>query len=164
MFEKLQNKKNRSISTSLPKEYELYGVKIKKLPVAKYLKVLEAIDDLPALLVGKAFDGQNVKDVAAYLLSLDQPQLIALIGRLLTIVPEQLCRVLSELLDIPRERLLEDTPDALGLNEMTQVILAFWEMNDLSDFFATVRRVIKPSPRAQTTGSSAGLPSDKASA
>ena len=47
----LFNRKNdKSIDMSMPPEKELYGVKIVKLTVARYIKVLNALETLPKIL------------------------------------------------------------------------------------------------------------------
>ena len=55
---------------------------------------------------------------------------------------------------------IERTFDSYDTYKVTaQILLAFWELNDMTDFFTTVRRLIlaMSTAYAQTTGSSAGL-------
>lgn len=142
------SKRNRSINMSVPKSYVLNGITIRKLPVAKYIAVLREVNDLPSLLLGELMpDGGSLADIAEGLSALDKAALIELLGRLLKVVPAELCRVLSELLDIPEERLLDpDCENPLSLNELAEVIKAFWKINDMSDFLKTVQSL-----KAQTT-------------
>ncbi len=163
MLEKrFHKKKDRSITMSAPKEYELYGVRIHKLPVSKYIRVLQTLEDLPSLLLGEEARTGGLNSFLQLFSDPNRDAVAGFVGHLLTVVPGQLCNLLSELLDIPRERLLDnDCGDALSLNELTEVILAFWEMNDMSDFFKTVRR-LTGKPGKANTGSSAGSPSAKA--
>lgn len=146
----------KSLKISAPKERVLYGVTIKKLPIAKYIKVLRTMEELPSILLGKAFPGQNLTDVFTYFKSISKDDVAVLLGRLMTVVPEELCSILSELLDIPKERLLGEGPDALSLTELTQIIKAFWDANDMTAFFVTARQLMA-GIRTQTTGSSVGL-------
>ena len=83
--------------------------------------------------------------------------------RLLAVVPEEIMRLLSELLDIPRERLLEDSPEALSPKELLEIISAFWDLNDMTDFFGIARR-LAGQVKAASFGSNAGSPSPRASA
>ena len=80
-------KKDKSIHMSIPKSYELYGVTIRKLPIAKYIAVLREVNDLPSLLLGELFpEGSNLNDSLERLQNLDRSTTLALIGRLLKVV------------------------------------------------------------------------------
>lgn len=164
-IDKLLHKEDKSLRMSSPDGYNLHGVRIHKLPVAKYIQVLRTLNDLPGLLMGELLPGcDTLPELMSALGQFDQEKMNAAIIRLLTVVPEQACKILTKLLDIPEERLLEpDAPEGLGLAELAEVLEAFWKINDLSGFFRTVRR-LTAGPGAQNTGSNAGSPSDKASA
>ena len=147
-------KKDKSIHMSIPKSYELYGVTIRKLPIAKYIAVLREVNDLPSLLLGELFpEGSNLNDSLERLQNLDRSTTLALIGRLLKVVPEEFCKILSELLEIPEERLLDPScENPLSLSELAEIIEAFWKVNDMSDFLMTVQSL---SRRAAPTRSKA---------
>ena len=155
-------KKVSSLKISAPKDKTLYGVRVRKLPIGKYIRLLHAAEELPQLLIGKAFPGQNIGEIMRYLKNLNKDNFIDLITRLLAVVPEELMKLVSELLDIPQERLLEDTPYALSPKELLEIISEFWELNDMSDFFGIARR-LAGQLKAGTSGSSAGSPSLRAS-
>ena len=157
------SKKDRSLKISAPKDTIIYGVHIRKLPIAKYIRLLHTAEELPQLLIGRAFPGQNVGEIMQYLKNLNKDNLIDLITRLLAVVPEELMGLLSELLDIPREGLLEDNPDALSPKELLEIISAFWDLNDMTDFFGIARR-LAGQVKATSSGSNAGSPSPRASA
>ena len=58
------------------------------------------------------------------------------------IAPKELCILLSSFLSIPEERLLDpECKDGLTPKELTDLLIAFYEVNDLSDFFGNVRRL-----------------------
>lgn len=154
-------KKDKSIHMSIPKSYSLYGVTIRKLPIAKYIAVLREVNDLPSLLLGELFpEGSNLNDALERLQNIDRSTTLALIGRLLKIVPEEFCKVLSQLLDISEERLLDvNCENPLSLSELTEIIEAFWKVNDMSDFLMTVQSLTKkaaPTRSKANTGFSDG--------
>ena len=161
-------KKNKSLGMSLPKEQTLHGVKIKKLPVAKYLSALDTLERLPEIIVNTVIpEAGGVDAIVSRLLDGDKDFTELLLYRLLTDVPREICAMLSELLDIPESRLLSvECGEPLTLKELLDIILAFWEMNDLTDFFVNVRRLrTKLTARKETmtgTGSSVGSQQDKA--
>lgn len=161
-------KKDKSIHMSIPKSYSLYGVTIRKLPIAKYIAVLREVNDLPSLLLGELFpEGSNLNDSLERLQNLDRSTTLALIGRLLKIVPEEFCKVLSQLLDISEERLLDvNCKNPLSLSELAEIIEAFWKVNDMSDFLMTVQSMSKKATPARSkanTGFSDGSQSPKVS-
>lgn len=154
-------KKDKSIHMSIPKSYSLYGVTIRKLPIAKYIAVLREVNDLPSLLLGELFpEGSNLNDSLERLQNLDRSTTLALIGRLLKVVPEEFCKILSQLLNIPEERLLDvDCQNPLSLSELAEIIEAFWKVNDMSDFLTTVQslnRRAAPTRSKVNTGFSDG--------
>lgn len=157
-------KHDQSIGMSVPKSYELHGVKVRKLPIAKYIAVLREMDNLPALLLGGIYpDINNTSELIDRLLKLDRNEVLSLIGGLLKVVPEELCKTLSSLLDIPAERLLDpDCPDPLSLSELADIIQAFWKINDMSDFLKTVSSLKARTRSTTNTGSNAGSQSPKA--
>lgn len=148
-------KKDKSIKISAPKEKTLYGVKIRKLPIAKYIRLLQTAEELPQLLAGKVFPGMDIMEIAQYLKNLNGNKLPDLIAKLMTVIPEEAMGLLSELLDIPIERLTEDIPEALSLSELSEIVFEFWELNDMSGFFVTARR-LAGKVKAATTGFNVG--------
>ncbi len=157
----IKKDRNKSLQISAPKEKNLYGVCIRKLPIAKYISFLRAAEELPQILIGKMFPDTGVNGIVEYLKGLDKDKVFDLLTRLLAVVPEELMGLLSELLDIPKERLTEDTPSSLSLAELLEIISAFWELNDMSGFFVTARR-LAGKMKAATIGSRVGSPSPKA--
>lgn len=155
----LIHKPDGSLQMSLPRRRELHGIPICKLTVAKYLQAMEALENLPSLLLKELYpDSGSLRDLVSAVGAFNHDELVRITSRLLVVVPKEACQLISRLLDQPEEKLL-----SLGLTELAQVIEALWEANDLTDFFATVRR-LSAKMGAQKTGSSAGLPSAKASA
>lgn len=163
----LLKKRNKSLELTVPKTYELYGVTVKKLPVGKYVEYLKKSEDLPYILLSKVFpDVQDFSQLLDQLLSLDRTAMLKVLGKLLTTAPEQLCLLLSDLLDIPKERLLDpNCEDALALDELMEIVIKFVEINNYDDFFVSVRRLRKLTAQLknpENTGSNGGSPSPKA--
>lgn len=146
IFNKITHKKkDKSLEISAPRSYTLHGVKIHKLTIAKYIEWLKIADDLPEIVFGTAFpDCSNVSDLINKLVTLDKQAVLQLTGRLLTTVPTEACRLIANLLGIDESRLLDvNSPDPLSLNELMEVIIAFAQMNDYSDFFTNVQSLMQ---------------------
>lgn len=153
-------KKDKSVEMSKPKSYMLHGIKIYKLPVGKYVQAMETVNDLPVLLLDDILPGINgYEDLIKRLSAMEAKAFGEIIGQVLAAAPKRFCEILSELLDIPKQRLLDpNCKDALSLDEVAEIILAFININDMSSFF-TNARLISQKMGAQTstsTGSNAG--------
>ena len=152
---------DKSLTASLPPKRVMYGVEVSKLNVGRFLQVLQAAENLPAMLLEKLFPEQSAEEILIYFKTNNKKGLLDLITRLLVVAPKELCRLLSSLLSIPQERLLDaDCKDGLTPKELTDLLIAFYEVNDLTDFFCNVRRL--KSLGARNFGFSAGSPSEKA--
>jgi hypothetical protein len=151
-------KRDKSITMSLPEERTVCGVKLRKVPVGEYIKALKKLEALPAVIAGKCFPGQSLESVMALLASAEKDTVMALISRLMLILPEQVIETLCDIIGMDgKEAINKYTP-----KELMDIALAFWELNELSDFFGHVWGLAKTMLLTQNIGSSAGSPSPKA--
>ena len=150
--------RDKSVKMSAPKSYILYGVKIRKLPVGKYVQVMEAVNNLPAILLDDIFpDTSDFGTLIAQLNVMKRDEFLDIFGKILSFAPKRFCMLLSDLLDIPQEWLLDpECENALSLKELAEVVQAFVELNDLTDFFVIVRSIKQRLSARTNTGSSAG--------
>ena len=128
---------------SVPGTKTIHGVEVKKLPLGAYMAAIDSLKDLPAILLSKGFPGLDEDAVLARLAKLDKEMLLEVAGNLLVTVPEQALRFVAGLLSVPYETLRDD-PN-IGLNGIKDILMAFWEVNDLSNFTQDVARAIKRS-------------------
>lgn len=104
IFNKLAHKKDSSLDMSSPRSYMLHGVKIHKLTVAKYVEFLKIADDLPSIIFNNAFpNAENFAQLIDEISRLDKKAMLELIGRLLTTVPTEFCRLLANLLELTKQ-------------------------------------------------------------
>lgn len=143
--------KDKALKISGTRTKIIHGIKVFKLPIKKYIQVLNTFDEIPQIILGKAFPDMEATAIFTQLKTLDKDGLLALVGRLMTVVPDEMLNIISELFDIPREKL-----DTMGLNELAEILIGFWEMNDMTAFFVNARRLMAGA-KEQITGSSAGL-------
>ncbi len=167
-IKRLFQKEDPSLRMSFPKETVLHGVRIRKLPVGKYLQAMRALEGIPASLLKALFpEKAGAGEILSVLSSLQGDALGSFLTRLLISLPEEVCRLLSSLLDIPEGRLLDpEAKDALSLGELAEIVEALWKENDLSAFFGTARRLLGTAgtPGTPGTGSSGGSPLPRTSA
>ena len=156
--------RDESIKMSLPETKELHGVKIVKLPVARYIKALNTLENLPNIIINSVLpEFGGLSGLLIQFQSGDTNVIEKIVVRLLMAVPTEFCRLISELLNIPEERLLDvENDDPLSLNDLIEIIIAFWGMNDMTDFFGNVQRLKKLTAPKVDIGYKDGLQSLKA--
>lgn len=142
-------KTDKSIAISLPNEGHLHGIKIKKLPLGAYIKAIGTVKNLPEILLRNCFPDMKPDEVIATMKTLDQDALYAMLGRLLTVVPEQFLRLIADLIDADYDHLLNN----LSPKELFEVLCAFWEVNDTTDFFNQIRAFLPKVKSGMNPGS-----------
>lgn len=147
-------KTDKSVRISLPEKRILHGVEITKLPIGRYVRAMQFLENLPKILFGDIIpESGGMAEFILRLIESDRKTLEETLGRLILKVPEEICRFISELLRIPEERLLDpDCPEGLTLTELSEILIAFRDMNDLSDFFQNVRQLRGLTARTKNTG------------
>mgnify|MGYP001032771469 CR=1 FL=1 len=136
MFSK---RKKGSIDLSLPKEKTVHGIPVTKVPVGKYIASMQDIQDLPMTIMEKCFPGEDLQTVINQAKAADSGFVLDLTGKLMVNAPEIIIDLASQYLSVEKEELL-----ALSPTELLDVLEAWWELNDLSDFFGRVWKKIKP--------------------
>ena len=158
-----KRKEDASLRASVPQNKTLYGVEIRKVPIGKYLDIIEKNENLPAVLLEKLFPGKGLQDIIDFFITVNTEDLSALLSKSLMVLPGELLHLLSDLYGIEERRLFDiDCENPLTPYELTEIIKAFWELNDMTGFFKTVLSLI-PAPTARETGSSGFSPSESAS-
>ena len=150
---------DKSLGISLPGTRRVHGVEIKKTPTRKYLEAMKKLEEMPMQMLEDLFPGQSVQDVFRSFASADKNSIAPLLAKVLTVAPEYVITVLCEITGLDVGRAM----DELTPMELAEVFMAWWRVNDLSDFFEIARVGIKKFlPALQNTGSSDGSPLPKA--
>ncbi len=150
-------KRDVSLRRSLSRPYQVHGVTIKKLPMGKYLEALDVLSNPTDAILEAAFPDRTIDQILEEIRRMDDRTFRSVFFRVLMAAPKEICKLCSRLLDIPEERLLETGPQALTLNELTDILVAFWRKNDMSDFFVHVRELLKGLLTRTRTGSNRSL-------
>ena len=159
------SRKDKSIKMTLPNTKELHGVKIVKLPVARYINALNTLENLPNILIKSVLpEFGGLSELLKQFQTGNSEIIEKIVIQLLKSVPREFCKLLSELLNIPEERLLDaDCKNALSLNDLIEIVIEFWKVNDMTDFFINVQRFKElTAPKTANTGYKDGLQSPKA--
>ena len=150
--------KNKSAAMSLPKSKTVHGIEVRKVPIGKYIEAMREMEELPAQLIPALFgEDATVSDIITMLTKLTADGMLKLLGKLLVISPEYLINALASILGIDKGALMELTP-----NEVWDVGQAYWEMNDMTDFFGRVSGLIREKLPTLIDGYKNGSPLPKA--
>ena len=150
-------KKDKSIEMSAPQIKMLHGVEIKKLPVGRYIKLLQHAETFVPEVLTALFPEMKDGAIAMKFTEITVDELKAFLARAAAVIPEQLCMIAGSLLGIPEGRLL-DPDEGITPVQLIEVLIATWEANDLSDFFPLVRQLqgLTAQSSKVNTGSSDG--------
>lgn len=132
-----------------PKPRLVHGIEVKKQPTLAYIEATERTAGLMMELLDNAFPGMTPGQVIDYLTGISTAELKELGGRLLSALPRTALGVLREIVGA------QDNPvwEQLTPFEHSEVIKAFWELNDLSAFFMNARNVmVRSLPDRTSTG------------
>lgn len=150
-------KKSQSVKRTIKPEYELHGVTIRRLSVAAYLTALESINNPVQTLAEAMFPNHDVEEILASFERLKNDDKVQTVISVLLAAPKPVLQIVCRITGIPERRVLEDVPDALTPLELVEILTAFWERNDLTDFFGKGRKligVVTARKTMKTTGSS----------
>lgn len=131
---------DKSIKMTLPEEREVHGFTVRKIRLGEYLTAMKQAQELPEALLKECFDSIDLKRAVNILFNGNQGEAAEIIVSLLVKAPEPLIRVLCEIMRLDPERVLQE----LTPSELTDVVKAFWELNDLNSFFGNVWGAVKP--------------------
>lgn len=126
--------KKSNETLSLGKSEIVHGIEVKKMPCGKYFEALQELKNLPSDFIKEVSNGVEFRLSDMF----DLENLINLVSQLMIIAPKFLFKFLSKLLDV-NEKVLRDqlTPD-----ELLEVCIKFWEVNNLENFFNQAKSIM----------------------
>lgn len=120
---------------SLPKTKNIHGVEIKKMPCGKYFEALQTLKDLPEDFIKELSDNaQDFKLSEMFTME----NIMALVTKLLIILPDFTFRFLSALIDIDEDIIRNQ----LTPKELLDIVQEFWKINELESFFDQMKPIM----------------------
>lgn len=138
---KNKNNKNDAVAISLPIEKEIYGIKIRKLPIGQYIQAINSLKNLPEILLKEAFPNMGVDEIIQKLKTLNEDSLIELAGNLMKTIPEQALKFVSVLLDCDYKKLYNE----VSPKELLEILKEFWKVNDMTNFMIDLKGMVMTS-------------------
>lgn len=147
-------KRTDSASVSRPQRLFVHGIKIEKAPIGRYLDLTKRLPDIVMELLDAAFPEQKPGEILTTLSKTDESGLREIISRLIVILPDKLVEILCAMMGADENYVREKLTPA----EFMDVWLAFFKLNDYTDFFENARKALTSLRAGQNTTSNAGSP------
>ncbi len=140
----------KSIVMSMPKSKKVHGVIVKKIPLGKHLRMLEELQHLDKSILAE-LGRLKIDDLLDAIVQGKNAEIAQQIALMLAVVPTMAVKTLCNIFEIDYTYVSEN----LTAKEFTDVVMAFWQLNDLTDFFETAWGVVE-SLLTRNTGSKNG--------
>ena len=150
MTEKKYDKVTAAVS--LGKSMTVRGYVIRRLPLGKYLEMIEMMKALPQTLMQACFPEKSALEILMQLKNIDAAMLGEIAVRAMAAAPAEAVRILSHCTGIDEETLLTD--EYIGLDGAAEMAEAVYEINQLGNFTKAVLRLAakaKESAKKNTT-------------
>ena len=115
------------------------GYEVKRLPLGEYLRVMEALREVPGTVMKVCFPEMDAMQMLGKLTSMDAQGLTEVMLRALDVVPDEAIKLLSLLTGIPADALYADP--AIGLDGAAEMLEAFWRLNGIENFIRAAGRM-----------------------
>ncbi len=129
---------------SLANSKTMYGIKIRKLPIGKYLELTKKINILGKDLLEKGFNNKSIEEILQDLSNINKDELIKLFNGLLNTSPDLVINFMVDVLEVDKDKLINN--DEIGLYELIEIIEAFIELNNLGKLIEKFKKLIKIEP------------------
>lgn len=126
-------------SVSLGKSATVRGYEIRRLPLGRYLEMIEMIKGMPQTLMQACFPGKSALEILMELKRIDAAMLGEIAVRAMAAAPAEAVRILAYCTGIDESMLLED--ENIGLDGAAEMAEAVYEINQLGNFTKAVLRL-----------------------
>lgn len=129
---------------SLGNSKTMYGIKIRKLPIGKYLELPKKINILGKDLLEKGFNNKSIEEILQDLSNINKDELINLFNGLFNGSPDLVIDFMVDILEVDKDKLINN--DEIGLYELIEIIETFIELNNLGKLIEKFKKLIKIKP------------------
>ena len=127
-------------SLSLNNSKTMYGIKIKKLPLGKYLELTKKVNILFNDLFEKGFSNKSIESILESIININKEELINLFNGIFKIAPDLLIDFIVDVLEVDKNKFINN--NEIGLYELTEIIETFIEINNLGKLMPKLKKVI----------------------
>lgn len=138
-------------SLSISNNKTMYGIKIRKLPIGKYLELIKKVNILGKDLLEKGFNNKSIEEILDNIINLDKTELIKLLESTFNTAPELVMGFLADILEVDKEKLMDN--EEIGLYELIEIIEEFIKINNLGKLITKLKKWKNLLPmKTQNTG------------
>ena len=138
-------------SLSLGNSKTMYGIKIRKLPLGKYLELIKKVNILGKDLLEKGFNNKSIEEILDDIINLNKIELIKLMESAFNTAPELVMGFLADILEVDKEKLMDN--EEIGLYELIEIVEEFIKINNLGKLIQNLKKWINILPlKIENTG------------
>lgn len=138
-------------SLSLGNSKTMYGIKIRKLPLGKYLELIKKVNILGKDLLEKGFNNKSIEEILDDIINLNKIELIKLMESAFNTAPELVMVFLADILEVDKEKLMDN--EEIGLYELIEIVEEFIKINNLGKLIQKLKKWINILPmKIENTG------------
>lgn len=138
-------------SLSLGNSKTMYGIKIRKLPLGKYLELIKKVNILGKDLLEKGFNNKSIEEILDDIINLNKIELIKLMESAFNTAPELVMGFLADILEVDKEKLMDN--EEIGLYELIEIVEEFIKINNLGKLIQKLKKWINILPmKIENTG------------
>lgn len=138
-------------SLSLGNSKTMYGIKIRKLPIGKYLELIKKVNVLGKDLLEKGFNNKSIEKILDIIINLDKIELIKLMESAFNTAPQLIIDFMVDILEVDKEKLINN--EEIGLYEFVEIVEEFIKLNNLGKLILKLKKWLNIVPmKIQNTG------------
>lgn len=138
-------------SLSLGNSKTMYGIKIRKLPIGKYLELIKKVNVLGKDLLEKGFNNKSIEEILNNIINIDKIELIKLMESAFNTAPQLIIDFMVDILEVDKEKLMNN--EEIGLYEFVEIIEEFIKINNLGKLILKLKKWLNIVPmKIQNTG------------
>lgn len=121
-----------AVTLSLPREKQVRGYTIRRMPIGQFLMALQTLQQLPGETLELLLPGLTPGSLLSRFKMLTAQELKEMAVRLLTVLPGYGISLLARLMGVEESRLLQD--EAVGLDGLMEMLECWMELNGIENF------------------------------
>ena len=138
-----------AVTLSLPREKNVRGYTIRRMPIGQFLTALQTLRELPGEMLDTLLPGLTPKTMLSRFKGLTVEEMKEMAVRLVTVLPGYGISLLSRLMGVEEGDLLRD--EMIGLDGLMEMLESWMELNGIENFIKAagalqvkVRNIITP--------------------
>ena len=121
-----------AVSLSLPREKNVRGYAIRRMPIGQLLTALQTLREMPGELLDTLMPGLTPKTLLSRFRTMSAQELKTMLVRAVTVLPGYGVSLLARLLGVEEGDLLRD--EMIGLDGLAEMLEAWMEVNGIENF------------------------------